>query len=179
MKKGSFILYDVDLESVAYLSDAQAGKLFKALQKFRSDGTLPDFGDDAALQIVFHQIREHIAINEEKYKAVCEKNRQKAKSRWAKNDSDDKKNYAGACSSIPVHAGACLYDNDTDNDNGTVNDTGTDNDACGSKKENKRKNYYNKKNNVPALLRDEPSYDADAFMRKAIGIKYQKVERSP
>lgn len=29
--------------------------------------------------------------------------------------------------------------------------------------------------NVPSLLRDEPSYDADAFMKKAIGLKYKKT----
>lgn len=30
------------------------------------------------------------------------------------------------------------------------------------------------KQKVPALLQDEPSYDADAFMKKAIGLKYKK-----
>ena len=30
------------------------------------------------------------------------------------------------------------------------------------------------KQKVPALLRDEPSYDVDAFMKKAIGLKYKK-----
>ena len=32
----------------------------------------------------------------------------------------------------------------------------------------------NSKQKVPALLRDEPSYDVDAFMKKAIGLKYKK-----
>lgn len=36
-----------------------------------------------------------------------------------------------------------------------------------------KKNQSNK--NVPTLLRDEPSYDADAFMKKAIGLKYKKT----
>lgn len=31
------------------------------------------------------------------------------------------------------------------------------------------------KQKVPAMLRDEPSYDADAFMKKAIGLKYKKT----
>lgn len=30
------------------------------------------------------------------------------------------------------------------------------------------------KQNIPTMLRDEPSYDADAFMKKAIGLKYKK-----
>ena len=31
-----------------------------------------------------------------------------------------------------------------------------------------------KTKNTPALLRDEPSYDMDAFSKKAIGLKYNK-----
>ena len=31
------------------------------------------------------------------------------------------------------------------------------------------------KQNTPALLRDEPSYDIDAFTKKAIGLKYKKT----
>ena len=31
------------------------------------------------------------------------------------------------------------------------------------------------KQNIPTMLRDEPSYDADAFMKKAIGLKYKKT----
>ena len=32
------------------------------------------------------------------------------------------------------------------------------------------------KQNTPALLRDEPSYDIDAFTKKAIGLKYKKAK---
>lgn len=32
------------------------------------------------------------------------------------------------------------------------------------------------KQNVPALLQDEPSYDIDAFTKKAIGLKYKKTQ---
>ena len=31
------------------------------------------------------------------------------------------------------------------------------------------------KQNTPTLLRDEPSYDIDAFTKKSIGLKYKKT----
>ena len=169
MAKGSFIVYDVDLQSLDYLTYEQIGRLFSALSKHRLQGIKPDFGDDRALQILFHQMSEHIAINEEKYKATCKRNAESAKKRW----SD--KNDARACAGMPTDANACVYDTDTDtdNDNDTDTVTETDTEPCGAKKE-KRKNYYGKKNNLPALLSDEPTYDAEAFMRKAIGLKYDK-----
>lgn len=167
MAKGSFIVYDVDLQSLDYLTYEQIGRLFSALSKHRLQGIKPDFGDDRALQILFHQMSEHIAINEEKYKATCKRNAESAKKRW----SD--KNDARACAGMPTDANACVYDTDTDTDNDTDTVTETDTEPCGAKKE-KRKNYYGKKNNFPALLSDEPTYDAEAFMRKAIGLKYDK-----
>ena len=104
----------------------------------------------------------HITINEEKYKAICQKNSESAKKRWQNN-------------SMRTHAKLCVNDNDNDNDNDNENDYDNDNEPCGPKRE-KRKNYYGKKNDVPTLLRDEPTYDAEAFMRKAIGLKYQKKD---
>jgi hypothetical protein len=46
---------------------------------------------------------EHIAINEEKYKATCKRNAESAKKRW----SD--KNDARACAGMPTDANACVY----------------------------------------------------------------------
>ena len=86
--------------------------------------------------------------------------------------------YASVCKCIFCYAIVCLYDTDTDTVTDTVNvtDTVTDTAPYGVKRENKRKNYFDKKNNVPNLLRDEPSYDIDAFTRKAIGLKYEKKD---
>ena len=182
MNKGTFILYDIDLESIDYLSDVQVSRLFRAIIKYRLKGITPDFSDDAALKIIFHQISEHIALNEKKYKEKCKKNSESAKKRWEKEKS---KTAEKQCDSISAHTNECLYDTDTYTDTVTVTDTDTvtdtvtDTDACGAKRENKRKNYYNKKKDVPALLRDEPSYDIDAFKRKAIGLKYEKKVTTP
>ena len=169
MGKGSFILYDKDLQGVLLLSEYQAGKLFKALAKYRLEGEKTSFGNNLTLTVLFQQFIDHIAINEEKYKALCERNAQSARKRWNNRESDD-----SVCAGMPTHASACIYDNDNDNDNENDNDNDNDNDARGAKKENKKINNNNK--NIPKLLQGEPSYDIDAFIKKSIGLKYQKKE---
>lgn len=165
MGSGSFILYDNDMKSLEYLTDAQIGKIFKAIAKYRQDGTKPNLGKNPALNILFNQIVDHININEEKYKSACNKRSEAMKKRWS-----DKKNSVVDYSplSSTIVQGSPLSDNDNVNDididNDIVNDNVNESVACGAKKENKKNNYYKRKNNVPALLRDEPSYDIDAFM---------------
>ena len=179
MKKGTFIFYDIDLVSIQYLTDEQAGKLIKAISYSRIQGKEPDFSDDAALKILFYQISEHITMNEEKYKEKCKKNSESAKKRWEKEKS---KTTEKQCDCIGSNTNECLYDTDTETDTYTDNDTYTDtdndndNDACGAKRESKRKNYYSKKNNLPVQPKDDASYDIEAFERKAIGLKYKKPE---
>lgn len=175
MSKGTFIFYDIDLVSIQYLTDEQAGRLIKAISYSRIQGKEPDFSDDAALKILFYQISEHISINEKKYKEKCKKNSESAKKRWEKEKS---KTAEKQCDGIGSYTNECLYDTDTETDTytDTYTDTDNDTDACGAKKENKRKNYYSKKNDVPVQLKDEASYDIEAFERKAIGLKYKKPE---
>ncbi len=174
MAKGSFIIYDSDLESLDILTRTQTGKLFKALAAYRLEGKTPDFGNDKAVSILFQQMITHITINEEKYQSACKKRSEAMKKRWNKQKED----YSGLYSTIEEDSRLYINDNDNENDNlnGNVNDYDNDNEPCGAKRE-KRKNYYGKKNNVPTLLRDEPAYDAEAFMRKAIGLKYEKKEK--
>ena len=175
MGKESFILYDSDVKSLEYLTDAQAGKLFKSIAKYRQGATKPDLGKNPAVNILYDQIINHININEEKYKELCAKRTQAINKRWNKNQESNSKN-TNEYKCIQEYTSEYLYDNDNvnDNDNDIVNDN--DNVACGTKRENKKNNYYNRKNTVPALLRDEPSYDAEAFMRKAINLQYKKRE---
>ena len=71
------------------------------------------------------------------------------------------------------------YINDNDNVNVNVNDNDNVNDnehgALGEKREKKRKNYSEKKSKP--YSEGEPTYDIEAFTKKAIGIKYEKKER--
>ena len=174
MAKGTFIMYDIDLMSIQYLTNEQTGRLFRALLDYRTKGTVSDFEDDAALKIIFHQMVEHISLNEKKYKQMCEKKSESMKKRW--NAGNHRSAYTSIEEGLVLGDTDTETDTDTVNDTVTVNDTETDTVPCGTKTENKRKNYYDKKNSVPSSLRGEPSYDADAFMRKAIGLKYQKPE---
>ena len=173
MGKGSFIIYDTDIGSLSYLTDAQAGKIFKAIADYRHKGVKPDLGKNPAVNILYNQIIEHITINEEKYKFTCEKRSETMKKRW-----NDKKSsivdYSAQQSTIVE--GSLLGDNDNVNDIVNVNDNDNVNDivAFGVNRENKRKNYYNKNQKFPP--EGEPSYDLDAFTKKAIGLKYQKKE---
>ena len=172
MGKGSFIIYDADLKSLSYLTDAQIGKIFRAIALHRLEGTVPNLGKNPAVNILYDQIMEHISINEEKYKELCAKRSEAINKRWSKAKENNMQKYTNEYTSIQMNTNGYINDNDNDIDNGI--DIDNVNDACGAKRENKRKNYQNK--NVPALLRDEPSYDIDAFTQKAIGLKYQKKE---
>ena len=69
MSKGTFILYDIDLESIEFLTPLQVGELFIALSKYRLHDETPDFGDDRALKIIFHQaVGLHIVLHPFVYK---------------------------------------------------------------------------------------------------------------
>ena len=130
VKKKSFILYDDDVSCVEHLSTQQAGQLLKAIVNLRATGEVPDFGSDAALKILFHQITTHIAINEERYQKICERNSQIARKRWDTKDTSAYESVpkdASAYESVPESTKRCLNDNDNDNVNDNKNDIDNDN----------------------------------------------------
>ena len=180
MGNSSFILYDTDLKSMDFLTDAQIGKLFRAIKAYRLDGKTIDLGKNPALNMLYNQIMEHITMNEEKYKASCEKRSETMKKRWNEKKSNIV-DYSALQSTIVE--GSPLSDNDNDNDNVNVNDNVNENDnendnesvALGVKRENKRKNYSGRKPDF--YSEGEPTYDIEAFTKKAIGIKYEKKEK--
>ena len=170
MKKGSFIVYDADLDGLDYISDVQAGKLFKAIRNYRLTGNSSFTTKNPAVNILYNQIIGHISLNEEKYKTLCEKRTQAINKRWG----NDKMKASSEYKCIQKNSNEYLNDNDNvnvnDNDNDNVNEyvNVNVNDACGAKTENKRKNYNSKK--PPLLLQDDPSYDIEAFKRKSLEL---------
>lgn len=126
-KKKSFILYDDDIACVQHLTTAQAGKLLQAIVNLRIDGEVPDFGNDAALKILFHQITTHITMNEEKYQKTCERNAKIARQRWNSKGTEDVSTYeivpkdANAYERIPKDTKRCYNDNENDNKNNNDN----------------------------------------------------------
>lgn len=161
MKKGSFILYDKDLQGVLLLSDYYAGRLFKAIAKYRLTGEKTDFGNNLTLMVLFQQIVDHIEMNEEKYQELCEKRSQAIKKRWEK----DKKN-SNEYNSTDLNTNEYLYDNENENVNVNDNVNGNDNNAYGAKRENKRKNYYNKNEDI----KGKPSYDLELYRSRIVGL---------
>ena len=119
MNKGSFILYDADLEGLEYISDLQAGKLFKAIRDFRLTGDKAFVSKNPAVNILYSQITGHISINEEKYKTACKKKSQAMKKRWSEDNKTTEKDSTLYSS---IEKGCLLGDNDSVNDNDNKND---------------------------------------------------------
>ena len=70
----SFLVYD-DIEAVLdELTDEQVGKLFRGMVSYHASGTDPEF--TGVLKYVFIPIRQTIDRNAEKYREICEKNRE-------------------------------------------------------------------------------------------------------
>ncbi len=61
------------------LSDAQAGRLYKALMRYGDSGELTDFSDDLACDMAYTLMRGEIDVNFERYQEICERNRENAK----------------------------------------------------------------------------------------------------
>ena len=61
------------------LSDAQAGRLYKALMRYGDLGEVTDFSDDLALDMAYSLMRGEIDVNFERYNEICERNRENAK----------------------------------------------------------------------------------------------------
>ena len=61
------------------LSDAQAGRLYKALMRYGDSGELTDFSDDLACDMAYTLMRGEIDVNFERYQEICEKRSQAGK----------------------------------------------------------------------------------------------------
>ena len=55
------------------LSDAQAGRLYKALMRYGDTGELTDFSDDLALDMAYTLMKGEIDVNFERYNEICKK----------------------------------------------------------------------------------------------------------
>ena len=192
-KKKSFILYDDDIACVSHLTTKQAGKLLQAIVNLRINGEVPDFGDDAALKILFHQITTHIALNEEKYQKTCEKNAEIARKRWNSKEAKATEKDANTDQNVPENANAyeeapkstkrCYNDNenknknennyDYDNKNVNVNDNVNKKDN-GNGKDNER-SYFS---TLGAFKK--PNYDMSSvenFFASAASVTDPKPHR--
>lgn len=63
------------------LSDAQAGRLYKALMRYGDTGEMTDFSDDLACDMAYTLMRGEIDVNFERYNEICENKSRAAKAR--------------------------------------------------------------------------------------------------
>lgn len=89
MKNDYIKLFTDFLEKVEFLSDAECGRLVKALLLYKRDGRLPDIRGNE--KILFPTFRAQIDRENEAYRAVCEKNSKNASMRW----------HTSACDRVP------------------------------------------------------------------------------
>ncbi len=68
-----FFTYFHHFEVLQTLSDAQAGRLYKALLRYGCTGELPDFSDEEGLNVAFTLFRIEIDHNFERYTEICDK----------------------------------------------------------------------------------------------------------
>ena len=74
MKKPKYINLFIDSsDELGMLSDAQAGRLVKALLRYASGGGEPDFADDTVLRVMFSVMKKQIDREFGKYEALCAK----------------------------------------------------------------------------------------------------------
>ena len=181
MGKGSFILYDADLEGLDYISDVQAGKLFKAIKNYRVKNDSSFVSKNSAVNILYGQIIGHISLNEEKYKATCDKKSEAMKKRWSAREKINSTEEDSTLYSS-IEKGGLLSDNDNvnenvnDNVNVNVNVNDNDNetvtDACGAKKENKRFTYNTEKES--SSYEGAPISDAE-LMKQRVLERYKNI----
>ena len=74
-----FFTYFHHANVIDKLSDAQTGRLFKALMHYGRDGELIDLSDDIACDLTFTLMRDEIDRNFERYQEMCEKRREAGK----------------------------------------------------------------------------------------------------
>ena len=122
----SIILYLDSAVAIDYLTDEQAGILFKAILRYGRNGQMLE-SSDTALTALFTMLCTQIDRDHKKYEERCERNVANAKKRYEKQHQEEQP-LAIACDRMPPHPNACHNDNNSDNDNETDNKTDNDDD---------------------------------------------------
>ena len=86
--KGFFTYFHLS-SVIEKLSDAQAGRLYKALMRYGDTGEITDFSGDLACDMAFTLMRGEIDVNFERYNEMCERNRKNAEKKRARDASPD------------------------------------------------------------------------------------------
>jgi hypothetical protein len=107
----TILLFTDQRAAIDYLSDDDAGQLFKAIYAYADEGNMPNF--NGPMMSLFTVIRTQIDRSREAYKAKCEKNSANAKKRFANhsvstNASSGNPSQANVSERMPSHTKASL-----------------------------------------------------------------------
>lgn len=107
MTKNSFVVYHNYREKLQNLTDAQIGKLFRAMLDYSITGTEPKL--TGILSIAFQFIKVTMDEDKQKYNKICQRNINNIQKRWNKN-------YTIGKTGIPNNTKNTDNDYDYDND---------------------------------------------------------------
>lgn len=80
-KENTFLLFTEQRTAISYLTDEEAGKMFKAIYAYADEGIIPEF--TGSMMSVFSMYRSQIDRCKEAYRKKCEKNRENSNKRKA------------------------------------------------------------------------------------------------
>lgn len=92
--KGFFTYFHLS-SYIEKLSDAQAGRLYKALLNYGYTGEVADLSDDLALDMAYILMRDEIDMNFERYSKICEKRSEAGKKGGRPRKSQQTDDYSG------------------------------------------------------------------------------------
>ena len=92
-KENTFLLFTEQRTAISYLTDEEAGKMFKAIYAYADEGIIPEF--TGSMMSVFSMYRSQIDRSKEAYRKKCEKNRENSNKRKAIQDKMAKQSKGG------------------------------------------------------------------------------------
>lgn len=141
--KNGFLLYKDLIHSVKKLPKEKAGELFMHILQYVNDEN-PET-DDLLIELAFEPVKQALKRDLKKYEQTKEKNRENARKRWHKPETEAMPKHATASDRIPPNA------KHADIDIGSDSDSGSDTDILLEKetKDHFSKNVQDGKNAAP------------------------------
>ncbi len=120
----TILLFTEQRDAIGFLTDEEAGQMFKAIYDYADVGVVPKFA--GPMMSVFAMIRSQIDRSRDAYKEKCLKNSANARKRYASKQQETNERMpsdSNACDGIPPHPVACLPNpNPKQNPNPNIDD---------------------------------------------------------
>ena len=105
----TILLFTEQRDAIGYLTDEEAGQMFKAIYDYADEGIVPKFA--GPMMSVFAMIRSQIDRSRDAYKEKCLKNSANARKRYASKKQETSEripSHANANDGLPPHPVACI-----------------------------------------------------------------------